>query len=117
MVQTVPKQGTREGYSLLGLNRSNLGLGNCKYLLLEAVWGAKYVHQMLVIKCPIHNLFKLCCPPACVDSFFFSAVGQWLFLSGRITMPALLRREFNGLLGVSLVTPQKEEREASNKPF
>ena len=32
-------------------------------------------------------------------------------------MPALLRREFNGLLGVSLVTPQKEEREASNKPF
>ena len=32
-------------------------------------------------------------------------------------MPALLRREFNGLLRVSLVTIQKEEREVSNKPF
>lgn len=84
MVQTVPKQGTREGYSLLGLNRSNLGLGNCKYLLLEAVWGAKYVHQMLVIKCPIHNLFKLCCPPACVDSFLFFQllVSGYFYLGG-----------------------------------
>ena len=66
---------------------------------------ARSVHWRIVGKCPIHKNTLVVCEGSVFLSY--SVAGYWLyiFLSGRISFPALLSREFNRFLRASLQPP------------